>query len=436
MMKHRISLIIFILLFAFVLIFLASCGQGSSDEEVKEGEVRVLNVYNWGEYISDGSLGSYDTNAEFEAWYNRTHKDKVKVIYTTYATNEDMYAKISSGAGTYDVIFPSDYMLQKMAKEGLLLPFDVAKDIPNYKYIEDAYKGLLYDPDQRFSVPYTYGMTGIIYNTTMIDEEDAAKESWGLLWNEKYKGKILQFNNPRDAFGSAMYYLNLDVNTTDPAVWQTALDKLLEQKPYVQSYVSDEIFNKMISGSASAAPYYAGDYITMADQNENLGFYYPTEGTNFFVDAMCIPKSAKYPDLAKEYINFMLSEEAAVANALYIGYASPNRLVKESEEYLDEMGEEAYDILYRLTGEDANVNYSYDPVYYSFDDETQELVNTLWENLKTESAIEPWVHVVSGVIVASLLVFCTYLVYIRKKRSRHYRLRDKAMAKAKKATGA
>ncbi len=436
MMKHRISLIIFTLLFAFVLIFLASCGQGSSDDEVKEGEVRVLNVYNWGEYISDGSLGSYDTNAEFEAWYNRTHKDKVKVIYTTYATNEDMYAKISSGAGTYDVIFPSDYMLQKMAKEGLLLPFDVAKDIPNYEYIEDAYKGLLYDPDQRFSVPYTYGMTGIIYNTTMIDEEDAAKESWGLLWNEKYKGKILQFNNPRDAFGSAMYYLNLDVNTTDPAVWQTALDKLLEQKPYVQSYVSDEIFNKMISGSASAAPYYAGDYITMADQNENLGFYYPTEGTNFFVDAMCIPKSAKYPDLAKEYINFMLSEEAAVANALYIGYASPNRLVKESEEYLDEMGEEAYDILYRLTGEDANVNYSYDPVYYSFDDETQELVNTLWENLKTESAIEPWVHVVSGVIVASLLVFCTYLVYIRKKRSRHYRLRDKAMAKAKKATGA
>ncbi len=436
MMKRRISLIVFTLLFAFVLIFLASCGQGSSDDEVKEGEVRVLNVYNWGEYISDGSLGSYDTNAEFEAWYNRTHKDKVKVIYTTYATNEDMYAKISSGAGTYDVIFPSDYMLQKMAKEGLLLPFDVAKEIPNYEYIEDAYKGLLYDPDQRFSVPYTYGMTGIIYNTTMIDEEDAAKESWGLLWNEKYKGKILQFNNPRDAFGSAMYYLNLDVNTTDPAVWQTALDKLLEQKPYVQSYVSDEIFNKMISGSASAAPYYAGDYITMADQNENLGFYYPKEGTNFFVDAMCIPKSAKYPDLAKEYINFMLSEEAAVANALYIGYASPNRLVKESEEYLDEMGEEAYDILYRLTGEDANVNYSYDPVYYSFDDETQELVNTLWENLKTESAIEPWVHVVSGVIVASLLVFCTYLAYIRKKRSRHYRLRDKAMAKAKKATGA
>lgn len=431
-MKKRISIIICTLLFAFSVCILVSCGSASSDEEVTEGTVRVLNVYNWGEYISDGSLGSYDTNAEFEAWYNSTHKDKVKVIYTTYATNEDMYAKISSGAGTYDVIIPSDYMIQKMAKEGLLLSFDVAADIPNYEYIEDAYKGMLYDPDQRYSVPYTYGMTGIIYNATMIDEEDAAEESWGLLWNEKYRGKILQFNNPRDGFGSVMYYLNLDVNTTDPAVWQKALDKLLEQKPLVQAYVSDEIFNKMISGSAAAAPYYAGDYITMVDQNENLAFYYPTEGTNVFVDAMCIPKSARYPDLAKEYINFMLSEEAAVANALYIGYASPNRLVKENEDYLDEMGEEAYDILYRLSGADANVNYSYDPVYYSFDDETQELVNSLWENLKTDSAIEPWIHVVSGLIVASLLSFGIYTVYIRKKRSRHYRLRDKELSKAKK----
>ncbi len=430
-MKRRISLLIFILLFAFVMIFLASCGSNEEEGEVKEGEVRVLNVYNWGEYISDGSLGSYDTNAEFEAWYNSTHKDKVKIIYTTYATNEDMYAKISSGAGTYDVIIPSDYMIQKMAKEGLLLPFNVKEDIPNYEYIEDAYKGLLYDPEEKYSVPYTYGMTGIIYNATLIDEEDAAEESWGLLWNEKYKGKILQFNNPRDGFGSAMYYLNLDVNSKDPAVWQKALDKLLEQKPYVQGYVSDEIFNKMISASAAAAPYYAGDYITMADQNENLAFYYPKEGTNVFVDAMCIPKSARYPDLAKEYINFMLSEEAAVANALYIGYASPNRLVKESEDYLDEMGEEAYEILYKLSGAEANVNYGYDPVYYSFDDETQELVNSLWESLKTESAIEPWVHVVSGVIVVSLLAFGTWTVYLRKKRSKNYRLRDKEAAKAK-----
>ena len=187
----------------------------------------------------------------------------------------------------------------------------------------------------------------------------------------------------------------------------------------------------MISASAAAAPYYAGDYITMADQNENLAFYYPKEGTNVFVDAMCIPKSARYPDLAKEYINFMLSEEAAVANALYIGYASPNRLVKESEDYLDEMGEEAYEILYKLSGEEANVNYSYDPVYYSFDDETQELVNSLWENLKTESAIEPWIHVVSGVIVVSLLAFGTWTVYLRKKRSKNYRLRDKEAARAK-----
>lgn len=431
-MKKRFSLLAIAVLLTFCLAFLASCGNADASDGVQAGETRILNVYNWGEYISDGSLGSYDTNSEFETWYNSTHADKVKVVYTTYATNEDMYAKISSGAGTYDVIIPSDYMIQKMANEGLLLSFDVAKEIPNYQYIEEEYKGMGYDPEERFSVPYSYGMVGIIYNTTLIDPEDAAEGSWGLLWNEKYKGKILQFNNPRDGFGSAMYYLNLDVNATDPAVWQKALDSLLEQKPYVQGYVSDEIFNKMISASAAAAPYYAGDYITMAEQNENLAFYYPKEGTNVFVDAMCIPKTARYPDLAKEYINFMLSEDAAVANALAVGYATPNRLVKESAEYREEIGDEGYDILYQLSGEEANINYAYDPVYYSFDDEIQSLVNTLWENLKTESAIEPWIHIVSGAILLILLSYGCFTIYKKKKCSRHYRMRDKALAKAKK----
>lgn len=435
-MKKRFSILVLILLFVFSVIFLTSCGNSAEGDEPTDGETRILNVYNWGEYISDGSLGSYDTNAEFEAWYNATHKDKVKVVYTTYATNEDMYAKIASGAGTYDVIIPSDYMIQKMAKEGLLLSFDVAKEIPNYAYIEDEYKGMGYDPDECYSVPYSYGMVGIIYNTTMISPEDAAEESWGLLWNERYKGKILQFNNPRDGFGSAMYYMNLDVNSKDSAVWQEALNALLIQKPYVQAYVSDEIFNKMISASAAAAPYYAGDYITMAEQNENLAFYYPKEGTNVFVDAMCIPKSARYPDLAKEYINFMLSEEAAVANALYVGYATPNRLVKESEDYIEELGADGYDILYSLSGDEANASYDYDPVYYSFDAEVQSLVNTLWENLKTESAIELWIHIVSGVIVLSLLSFGIYSLAVKKKRSRSYRMRDRALAKTKRDAAA
>jgi spermidine/putrescine transport system substrate-binding protein len=193
----------------------------------------------------------------------------------------------------------------------------------------------------------------------MIDEEDIENESWELLFNEKYSGKILQFNNPRDGLATAMFALGLDINSTNEADWDAALAKLIEQKPIVQAYVSDEIYNKMISNSASIAAYYAGDYITMLDSNPDLAFYYPSEGTNVFVDAMCIPKNAKNKEIAKEYINFMLSEEAAIANALYIGYASPNSLVYESEDYIDEMGEEAIEVLY--SDVDVNENYAFDP---------------------------------------------------------------------------
>lgn len=420
----RLSLLLITLLIATLL---TSCGQASDgDAAVTDGT--VLNVYNWGEYISDGSEGSYNTNREFEEYYYRKYGVRVKVNYTTYATNEDMYSKLKSGAGTYDIIIPSDYMIQKMKDEDMLYAFD-PNELENYQYIDSAFKNLYYDPDNCYSVPYTYGVVGIIYNTTMIDEEDVAEASWGLLWNEKYRGKILQFNNPRDGLGSAMYYLGLDVNSTDTATWDRALSKLLEQKPLVQGYVSDEIFNKMISGSAAAAPYYAGDYVTMADQNEALAFYYPTEGTNVFVDAMCIPKNARQKELAKEYINFMLSEDAAVANAEYIGYASPNRLVRENTDYQDSMGEDAIAILYDTDG--LNATYPYDPYFHSFTADIQDYTNTLWENLKTESSTELWVHITSATIVGALLCYGAYLIYIRKKRSREYRYRDRELARRK-----
>ena len=262
-------------------------------------------------------------------------------------------------------------------------------------------------------------MTGIIYNTTMVDEEDLG--SWGLLWNPKYAGKILQFNNPRDAFGSAMYWKNIDINSTDTADWDLALSYLVQQKPLIQAYVNDEIFNKMTSGSAAIAPYFAGDFITMLDSNEHLDFYYPEEGVNVFVDAMCIPIDAKQPELAKKYINFMLSEEIAVANALYIGYACPNNLVRENQDYIDEMGEDLLDILYR----DVETTYSYEPYYKIFSADMQSYVNGLWESLKTESSTELWVHVTAAVIVVGVLSPLIYSTYIKKRRSRDYRLRDK-----------
>lgn len=305
----------FVMLLATVMVLgmcLTGCGGGDS---------LTLNVYNWGEYISDGSEGCFDTVREFETWYEETYGQKVTVNYSTFASNEDMYSKISSGAVSYDVIIPSDYMIARMAEEGLLLELDF-ENIPNYEYIDESFRGLYYDPENKYTVPYAYGIVGVIYDANVVDAADTG--SWDLMWNEKYSGKIVQFNNSRDAFGTAMYKLGLDVNTNDKAAWDAAYEELLAQRPYVYSYVMDEIYNIMESGEAAIGAYYAGDYFTMVDaqaENVDLQFYYP-ELTNFYVDAMCIPSCAQNKELAEIFINYMLSEEPAVANAEYTYYAS------------------------------------------------------------------------------------------------------------------
>jgi len=343
------------------------------------GEVLTLNVYNWGEYISDGSEDSFDTVKEFEKWYEQTYGKRVRVNYTTFASNEDMYSKLSSGAVSYDVIIPSDYMIARMASEDMLLPLNF-ENIPNYKYIDEDFKSLYYDPQGQYTVPYAYGIIGVIYNANEVDEADTG--SWDLLWNEKYDDKIVQFNNSRDAFGMAMYKLGLDVNSQEHAVWDTAYDELLRQRPLVYSFVMDEIYNMMESGEAAIGAYYAGDYFTMADaqaEDVDLKFYYP-ERTNFYVDAMCIPKCCQNKELAEIFINYMTSEEPAVANALYTYYASPNRLVYENEGYIEEMGEEAMEILYKHVSDFA-ANYEAN-AYHNLNSETLDYINTLWETLK------------------------------------------------------
>lgn len=346
------------------------------------GQELVLNVYNWGEYISDGSEGSLDTVAAFEQWYEETYGVKVKVNYDTYPSNEDMYNKLKSGAISYDLVIPSDYMIAKMREEGMLLPLNF-RNIPNYEYISERFRGLYYDPEDRYSVPYTYGVVGVIYNANVVDEADTG--SWDLLWNEKYAGNILQFNNPRDAFGTAQYKLGLDVNSTDKADWDLAQQALQEQSPLLKGMVMDEIYNMMASGEAAIGTYYAGDYFTMVDMVDDqsdkvdLQFYYP-ERTNYFFDAMCIPTCCQNQELAESFINFMLSEEAAVANAEYIYYASPNSLVYESEDYIEDMGEEAMAILYPPT-DDFKARYNA-YAYRSLDSETLDYMNALWENVK------------------------------------------------------
>ena len=388
-MKKRV----FSLLLAFVLIAALLPQPVSAARE-------EITVYNWGQYISDGSDDSLDTIAAFEDWYKATYGVPVKVNYDTYASNEDMYAKLKSGAVSYDVVIPSDYMIARMESEDMLLPLNY-DNIPNYQYISEDFRSLYYDPDNTYTVPYTYGIVGVIYNANVVDEADTG--SWDLMWNPKYAGNILQFNNARDALGTAMYRAGIDVNTTDHADWQQALQALVDQRPLVKSYVMDEIYNMMESGEAvmekfgpdalvagidakageaAVAAYYAGDYFTMCDaqaDNVDLQFYYP-ENTNYFIDAMCIPTSCRDQELAECFINFMLSREAAVANAEYIYYASPNRLVYDDPEYIDDMGEDTMAILYPDIGSFRDAyNRS---AYRNLDQDTLTYVNSLWETLK------------------------------------------------------
>ncbi|MBO7302939.1 MAG: extracellular solute-binding protein [Clostridia bacterium] len=348
-------------------------------------ETIVLNVYNWGEYISDGSEDSYDTNAEFEIYCREELDLNVKVNYLTFSSNEDLYAKLSSGAASYDVIIPSDYMIQRLANEGYLqeINFD---NIPNYeKSITEDFRGLYYDPENKYSVPYTYGMIGVIYNASVVPEDEPNIGSWDLMWDPDYKGQILQYNNSRDAFGTAFYKNGWDVNTDDKAVWDNALVELQEQFPILQNYVMDEIYNNMENGEAAIASYYAGDYFTMVDnqaEGVDLQFYYP-ENTNIFVDAMCIPTCAQNKDLAEKYINFMLSDDAAIANAEYIYYASPHANVYNSEIYKEDIGEDVYATLYP---EDFDFHESYNKNgYKDLSPEMKDYINTLWNKLKTES---------------------------------------------------
>lgn len=443
--------ILSLILIVFALI-LCSCEEPEGTPEQKKYDTINLNVYNWGEYISDEDdeeYGLFDVNAGFEEYFNENLADKygfyVKVNYSTYATNEDMFAKLSNSAVAYDIVIPSDYMIQKMINNDMLLPLDFSI-ITNYGNISEDFKGLHYDPEDKFSVPYTYGMIGVIYNAEFVDEEDVADESWDLLWNEKYAGKILQFNNPRDAFATAMYKEGLDINSHNLEDWEKALEELKRQKPLLQGYVNDEIFNKMKGASAYISSYYAGDFLTMAADNSDLRFYYPSEGTNYFVDAMCIPKTSRNPKIAHEYINYMIGVEAATANALYIGYASPNKAVIESDHYKEMLDYnysiyddddnclvDAWEVLYGKTKDEANLNYQFNPAYEDYYKDSsidiQTHVTTLWESLKTENSTELWIHITSALIVAFVLGFAIHSLYVKKKRSKFYRDRDKELRK-------
>ena len=302
--------------------FLLLLGFGYIFVKPHTQEQITLNVYNWGQYIADGSDDSMEVIKEFEARYPH-----IKVNYSTYDSNEIMYSKLANGGITVDVIIPSDYMIARLIQEDMLLELDF-DNIPNYQYIDENFRNTAYDPENKYSVPYTWGTVGILYNTKYVDEADIT--GWELLWNEKYAGKILTFGNSRDAFGIAQFMLGYDINTTDKAELDHCAELLKQQKPVLQQYVMDEIFAIMQNEEAWIAPYYAGDCLTMMGENENLDFFLPeNQGFNMFIDAMCIPTCAREKEAAELFINFLCDPEIAGANMDWICYGTPLSAAKE-----------------------------------------------------------------------------------------------------------
>lgn len=277
------------------------------------GDRITLNVYNWGLYISDGSDGSVDILSAFEQLTG------IKLNYTTFDSNESLYAKMKSGGASYDLIFPSDYMVGKMIEEGMLAELDFS-NIPNFANIGAEYLGWDFDPDNAYSVPYTWGTTGIVYNTALVEE---APTSWADLWDVQYAGNVLMFNNSRDAYAIAAKKLGLSLNPASVEEVELVMQELKNQKSIVQAYVMDEIFDKMEGGEAAMAPYYAGDALTMIDENPDLAFVSPEEGVNFFVDSMCIPVNSKHKEAAEMLINYLCEPSVGLANCEYIGYSTP-----------------------------------------------------------------------------------------------------------------
>lgn len=374
----------------------------------------TLRVFNWGEYISDGEDDTLDVIAQFE------EETGIDVEYITYANNEELYAMISNGGITYDVIFPSDYMFERLLKEGYLQKIDKTK-ISNYNNISDTYKGIFeFDSVDDYSIPYTVGMVGVIYNTDYVKE--IPEKSWDLLWSDKYKGEILMFDNPRDAFAISQFKLGLDINSDSLEDWQAAADELKNQKAVLKRYVNDEIFDIMQDGNAAVATYYAGDFLTMKDENEALEFYYPENddgdlNTNQFIDVMCITKDSENIEQAHKFIDFMLREDIALANAEYICYASPNKTVLENPDYSysKENDPYAYNILYppELDGtKDFNTNLM-------FRHQSEDVINTMnfeWSSVKAFGGDTAALYVICVIIIFVLILMMAIKLYKRKTR--------------------
>lgn len=409
-MKRFLSLLLSIAIVATLFSTITAYADDYFSQEQKDYYASLglqgttVNVYNWGEYISDGSDGSMDVVTEFERLTG------ANVNYTNFESNENMYSKLSAGGVSYDVIVPSDYMIHRLVDEKMLLELDYS-NIPNFdKYVRDDCKNLFFDPDQKYSVCFNTGTTILIYNKKLVKEEPT---SWSVLWDEQYKGKVLMFNNSRDAFAIAQFMLGQSLNSTVEQDWVDAANLLAEQKDKVNPvYVMDEVFNLMESGEYAFATYYAGDYVLMNENNEDLGYCFPTEGVNDFYDAFCIPTCAQNKKGAEAFINFMMEPEVAYENEEYIYYASANKDVQDNE--------------------DSSL-YGNEAVYPTQELETQyfenlpqnilELENNLWSQVKSgnmsiDSKQNEQKIYIESAVVAGVVIVVVAASFINKKRKK------------------
>ena len=299
---------------------------------------RVVNVCSWGEYIDESLITQFE------------EETGIRVNYQTAESNEALYSLINMGGADFDVIVPSDYMIGRLIDEDMLaeLNFD---NIPNFDLIDDRFKNLSYDPENKYTVPYTWSTLGIIYNRDMVDGEIT---SWSAMFDPQYAGQVLMINNSRDALAAGLFYLGYDVNTTDKSQIREAFEllKTAKDQGVYQAFVMDQVFQKMEGGNAAIAMYYAGDYLTMVDSSDqDLAFVIPEEGSNWFVDAMCVLKTSQHKEEAEAWINFITSTSSSLANMDYIWYGSPNAEAMEEypayyeEEYEEELDQETLDII-------------------------------------------------------------------------------------------
>lgn len=354
-MKKVVSAILVLALAVGMLAF-SGCGE----------EKTKLHVYNWGVNIADGTDDYIDVIKLFEEAY-----PDIDVVYDTYDTNESLYTRLAGGGVSYDVIIPSDYMIARMIREGMLQKLDF-DNIPNYDLVDDTFKNQAYDPTNEYSVPYTWGTVGIIYNTKYVDEADIG--GWDLLWNEKYADRIVMVDNSRDAFAIAEAMLGYSLNTEDEDELQAAADLLREQLPVLQSYQMDDMYNLMENEEAWIAPYYAGDAMMMIDNNPDLAFYLPEDQTfNVFIDAMCIPTCAEHKEEAELFINFLTCPEISGGNMDYIGYGTP---VSAAKEYMDP------DMASNPVAYPDDATLARGESFVALSDEAQQLMDNLFNEVK------------------------------------------------------